>query len=117
MPKVPNPIARQHSSMPTSAQLRRGDDSPQIPIISPSTATIAAGGQNADKIAENRPSTSDVTVPPIAISPARRASISSAVDERRDWAIRGEAVGSAALGLNGEPAGTANSSTMIASSG
>src|SRR5690242_4165027 len=110
MPNVPKPMARQQSNMPTSAQLRRGDDRPQIPITSPSTATIAAGGQNAERTAENRPSTSDVTVPPIAISPARRASIMSAVDDRRDWAIRGAAVGSEAAGAKGDPEETASSS-------
>ena len=89
-----------------SAQLRRGEDKPQIPIISPSTATIAAGGQNAERIAENRPSTSEVTVPPIAISPARRALIRSVVDVRDDWAIRRRPweVGQAS-GLPWRPAG------------
>jgi hypothetical protein len=51
-----------------------------MPITSPSTAIIAAGGQIAAKPAANTPNTSDVTVPPIAIIPARRASTSSAVD-------------------------------------
>src|SRR5262245_11440459 len=113
-------MARQHNSIPTSAKLRRGDDKPQMPITRPSTATIAAGGHSAAKIAENRPNTSDVTVPPIAINPARRASISSAVDAGREDATRSIADGKMVgpPGPNGDPpAGTANSSTMIASSG
>src|SRR2546423_3486588 len=113
MPNVPNPIARQHSSIPTSAQLRRGDERPQIPIISPSTATIAAGGQSAAKTAENRPRTSEVTVPPMAISPARRASISSAVDDMRDGIGRELATGT----LRDEPEVFDTCSTTIASSG
>jgi len=77
------PIAKQQSSMPTSARFRRGDDNPHNPIASPRIATTAAGGQKMAKIAEKTPKTSDVTVPPIAIIPARRASIISAVVIRR----------------------------------
>ena len=92
-PNVPNPIARQHSSMPTSAQLRRGDERPQMPIIIPSTAIIAAGGQIAASPAANTPSTTDATVPPIAIIAARRASISSEVEARRGCTTRAIATG------------------------
>src|SRR6266568_2637298 len=72
-PNVPKPIARQHKSIPTRAQFRRGEESPQMPITRPNTAIMAAGGQIADRPAAKTPSTRDATVPPIAIMPARRA--------------------------------------------
>src|SRR5262245_31372926 len=86
-------MARQHNNIPISAQLRRGDPRPQMPIANPIIAIIAAGHQKNDRPAPNRPSTTDATVPPIAIIAARRASTNSAVEAGRGVMNRGAATG------------------------